>query len=71
MAIITNAETVEARQSGSIRKYLFRYTLDNGEVHIRRAWVSQAVDETTERNARGVMMLAELAEAEAARLIDG
>ncbi len=70
MATITLSETLEARKSGSICKYLFRYTLDFGEVHIRRAWVPDTVDEATERTTRGVLMLQELAEAEAARCLN-
>ncbi len=69
MATITNSETVEASVSGSITKYLFRYTLSNGEVHQRRAWVPSSTDEVTERTYRGNLMLEELADQETTRLL--
>lgn len=69
MATITNAETVEARQQGSVVKYLFRYVLSDGSTHIRRAWVSASVNEVSERDFRGGLLLAELAEEEASKLL--
>lgn len=69
MSTITNAETLEARAQGSIVKYVFRYTVSTGEVHTRRAWVPNTVNEVTERTARGEYLLYELAEAEAAAVI--
>ena len=69
MATITNSETVEARVAGSITKYLFKYTLSNGEVHQRRAWVPSTTNEDTERTFRGNLMLEELAAAETDRLL--
>lgn len=69
MSTITNAETVEARAQGSIVKYLFKYTISTGEVHTRRAWVQNTVDETTERTARGVYLIQELAETEAISVV--
>ena len=69
MATITNAETVEARPSGSTIRYLFRFTLSNGEVHQRRAWVPSTTNEVTERTFRGSLLLEELASAEADRLM--
>lgn len=64
MATITNAETLEARTNGGTTRFLFRFTLDTGEVHLRRAWVPSSTDETQERTRRGNMLLDELAEAE-------
>jgi len=69
MSTITNAETLEARVSGSTIKYLFRFTTSNGEVHTRRAWMPNTVDETTERTARGEYLIHELAEAEAISVV--
>jgi len=71
MATIITAETIESRVEGGTRKFLFRYTLNNGEVHTRRAWVPDGTDETTERTFRGNMMLGEQAEAEAAQILAG
>lgn len=70
MATITNATTIYTQVRGGTTRWRFRYVLDNGEVHERNAWVPTTTDEATERTARGVAMLAELAEAEAARLLE-
>lgn len=69
MATITNAITVEAVVRGGITRFLFRYTLSNGEVHEQRAWVPSNTVEATERDRRGVWLLESLAEQEAARLL--
>ena len=69
MATITNSETVYTQVRGGTTRWRFKYVLDNGEVHYRNAWVPTTTDEATERAARGVLMLTELAEAEAARLM--
>lgn len=64
MSTITQAETRYKQIRGNTTRYGFRYTLDNGEVHDRIAWVLSSVDEVTERTARGQMLLDELAQAE-------
>ena len=64
MATITQATTLEARQHGNTMRYLFRFTLDNGEVHERRAWVPVGTDEAEERTYRGNLCLEEQAAAE-------
>jgi hypothetical protein len=69
MATVTEAITVRSEVRGNTVRHLFRYTLDNGEIHERRAWVPVNTDEATERSARQSLMLTELAEAEAARLM--
>lgn len=67
MASITQATTVAAVPHGSTMRYRFRYVLNNGETHERIAWVPSGTSETEERDRRGQMALAELAEAEIAR----
>ena len=67
MSTIVDAVTRYKQVRGGTTRYGFRYTLDNGEVHDRIAWVSSSIDEATERDARGVLLLDELAQAE----IDG
>ena len=64
MATITNAVTISKQARGTTTRYRFRYTLDNGDVHERNAWVSSTIVEADERTARGTMMLDELAQAE-------
>jgi hypothetical protein len=64
MATIVSSETRYKQVRGNTTRYGFRYTLDNGEVHDRIAWVESSVDEAVERDARGQMMLDELAQAE-------
>lgn len=64
MATITEAVTVEAVPRGGTVRYRFRYTLDTGETHERRAWVPTSTDEATERDARGAALLEELARSE-------
>lgn len=64
MSAIVEAVTRYKQLRGNTTRYGFRYTLDNGEVHDRIAWVPSETDEVTERNARGVMLLDELAQAE-------
>lgn len=67
MSTIVDAVTRYKQVRGGTTRYGFRYTLDNGEVHDRIAWVSSSIDETTERDVRGTLLLDELAQAE----IDG
>lgn len=67
MSTIVDAVTRYKQVRGNTTRYGFRYTLDNGEVHDRIAWVSSSIDEAAERDARGVLLLDELAQAE----IDG
>lgn len=64
MSTIVDAVTRYKQVRGGTTRYGFRYTLDNGEVHDRIAWVSSSIDETTERDARGTLLLDELAQAE-------
>jgi hypothetical protein len=64
MAAITTSETIQAIQNGSVIRYLFRYELDNGEVHYARAWVANDVNEVDERARRGDLLLTSLARAE-------
>lgn len=71
MSSITQAETRYKQVRGGTTRYGFRYTLDNGEVHDRAAWVPSTVDEVTERNARGQMLLDELAQAELNEVLGG
>lgn len=67
MSTIVSAVTRYKQVRGNTTRYGFRYTLDSGEVHDRIAWVSSSIDEAAERDARGVLLLEELARAE----IDG
>lgn len=69
MSSITQAETRYKQVRGGTTRYGFRYTLDNGEVHDRIAWVPSSVDEVTERTTRGQMLLDELAQAEIAKVL--
>jgi hypothetical protein len=64
MAAITQSTTLSSGISGVTVRYLFRYVLDNGEVHYREAWVAQGSNEATVRAARAATLLAELADAE-------
>lgn len=69
MSTIVDAVTRYKQVRGGTTRYGFRYTLDNGEVHDRIAWVPSSIDEATERDARGVLLLDELAQAEIAGLL--
>lgn len=69
MSAIIRAVTRYKQVRGNTTRYGFRYTLDNGEVHDRIAWVPSSIDEATERDARGVLLLDELAQAEIAGLL--
>lgn len=71
MSAIVEAVTRYKQVRGGTTRYGFRYTLDNGEVHDRIAWVPSTVDEVTERDARGVMLLDELAQAEIREVLGG
>jgi hypothetical protein len=64
MATISEATTVRKEVRGQTTRYRFRYVIDTGETHHRIAWVSSSLDEAAVRTAKGVDMLAELAEAE-------
>jgi len=71
MSTIVDAVTRYKQVRGGTTRYGFRYTLDNGEVHDRIAWVSSETDEATERDARGVMLLDELARREIEEILGG
>ena len=71
MSTIVSAVTKYKQVRGATTRYGFRYTLDNGEVHDRIAWVPSTTDEVTERDARGQMMLDELAQAEIREVLGG
>lgn len=71
MSTITQAVTRYKQVRGGTTRYGFRFTLDNGEVHDRIAWVSSETDEATERDARGVMLLDELARREIEEILGG
>lgn len=71
MSSITQAETRYKQVRGGTTRYGFRYTLDNGEVHDRIAWVPSSVDEVAERTTRGQMLLDELAQAEINGVLGG
>jgi hypothetical protein len=64
MATITTSVVVESVDRGSYKRNLYRYTLDNGEVHERRGWIATAVDNATDMNMRGTLLLDMLAQAE-------
>jgi hypothetical protein len=64
MTTIVSAITVSKQVRPATTRYRFRYTLSNGEVQDRIAWVSNSVDEAAERDARGVYLLEEMAVAE-------
>jgi hypothetical protein len=69
MATIVTAETLQATVHGGTVRYLFQYTLDNGEIHRRRAWVPVNTNEATERTARGNALLNELANEEIGQVL--
>lgn len=71
MSTIIEAVTRYKQVRGGTTRYGFRFTLDNGEVHDRIAWVSSETDEATERDARGVMLLDELARREIEDILGG
>lgn len=71
MATITNSVLVESAERGTMKRNLYRYTLDNGEVHERRGWIATGADNTADMNARGIAALTELAEAEIERILNG
>lgn len=71
MSTIIEAVTRYKQVRGGTTRYGFRYTLDSGEVHDRIAWVSSETDEATERDARGVMLLDELARREIEEILGG
>ena len=71
MSTIVDAVTRYKQVRGGTTRYGFRFTLDNGEVHDRIAWVSSETDEATERDARGVMLLDELARREIEEILGG
>lgn len=71
MSTIVSAVTKYKQVRGGTTRYGFQYTLDNGEVHDRIAWVPSTVSEATERDARGQMLLDELAQAELNEVLGG
>lgn len=71
MSTIVEAVTRYKQVRGGTTRYGFRYTFDNGEVHDRIAWVPSSIDEATERDARGVMLLDELARREIEEILGG
>ena len=71
MAAITNSEIVESINRVSTKRNLYRFTLDNGEVHERRSWVPVATDNAADLAAVGGRLLDELARAEIKALLGG
>lgn len=69
MATITNSTVVESISRGGWKKNLYRYTLDNGEVHVARGWIASSVDDAADMATRGQHLLVSLAEREADEVI--
>jgi hypothetical protein len=64
MATITNSVVVESVDRGSYKRNLYRYTIDNGEVHEQRGWIPTSTDNATDMAMRGTLLLESLVQAE-------